>query len=145
MALATAKSFIKYLNASPSPWHAVSEAATVLKANGYKELCEASTTPWSLQRGEKYFIRRHGSCLFAFAIGGKFEPKTTGRFAMIGAHTDSPCIRIKPVSKIERTKFLQIGVECYGGGTWPTWLDRDLRMAGRVNYRGLTIYLSTFL
>lgn len=127
MANTRAKAFLKYLNASPSPWHAVTESANILKAQGYKELNEASSEQWKLQRGSKYFIRRHGSCLFAFAIGGKFNPSTNARFSMIGAHTDSPCIRIKPVSKIERSKFLQIGVECYGGGTWPTWLDRDLR------------------
>lgn len=135
MALPTAKKFLKYLNASPSPWHAVNEAANILKSSGYQELKEASTQPWNLQKNGKYFVRRHGSALWAFAIGGKFEPATTGRFSMIGAHTDSPCIRIKPVSKIEKNKFLQIGVECYGGGTWPTWFDRDLRLAGRVNYR----------
>ncbi|KKY14284.1 putative aspartyl aminopeptidase [Phaeomoniella chlamydospora] len=110
---AAAEGFLEYVNASPTPFHAEKE-------------------PWSstCKPGGKYVLTRNGSTIVAFAVGKKWRPGNP--VSMIGAHTDSPTLRLKPVSKKEGSGFLQVGVETYGGGLWHTWFDRDLGLAGRV-------------
>ncbi|KAI9845865.1 MAG: hypothetical protein M1838_001520 [Thelocarpon superellum] len=126
----SAKDFLSFVNASPTPFHAVDSARKQLIDADFQEIRERD--PWSqvVQPGGKYYLTRNGSSIVAFAVGKKW--KAGNPIAMIGAHTDSPCLRIKPVSKKQNDGFLQVGVETYGGGLWHTWFDRDLSIAGRV-------------
>ncbi|KAF2399527.1 aspartyl aminopeptidase [Trichodelitschia bisporula] len=125
-----AEGFLDFVDASPTPFHAVRSAKAILDEAGFKQIKERDAWSSSLVPGGKYYLTRNASSIVAFAIGSKW--KAGNPIAMIGAHTDSPCLRIKPVSKKESDGFIQVGVETYGGGLWHTWFDRDLSIAGRV-------------
>ncbi|BAT79327.1 hypothetical protein LR48_Vigan04g150900 [Vigna angularis] len=123
--------FIDFLNASPTAFHAVDEAKKRLKSAGFQQLSEREL--WDLQPGHKYFFTRNHSTVVAFAVGKKYV--AGNGFYIIGAHTDSPCLKLKPVSKVVKGGILEVGVQIYGGGLWHTWFDRDLTVAGRVIVR----------
>ncbi|TAQ83574.1 hypothetical protein B7494_g8110 [Chlorociboria aeruginascens] len=129
-ATARANDFIDFVNASPTPYHAVHSAIQRLTKAGFREIKERDNWSSTLQPGGKYYLTRNGSSIVAFGIGKKWD--SGNPIAMIGAHTDSPCLRVKPVSKKTGAGFLQVGVETYGGGIWHTWFDRDLSIAGRA-------------
>ncbi|XP_057820658.1 probable aspartyl aminopeptidase isoform X1 [Cryptomeria japonica] len=106
----------------------IDEAKGRLKQAGYEQLFERED--WKLQEGGKYFFTRNYSTIIAFAIGQKY---TAGNgFHIVGAHTDSPCLKLKPCSKVSKGGFLGVAVQTYGSGLWHTWFDRDLTVAGRV-------------
>ncbi|KAL7664965.1 aspartyl aminopeptidase [[Candida] zeylanoides] len=128
-ALECAQDFVDYVNASPTPYHAVKNVKTMLSKAGFIELMEAAKWP-NLARSDKYFVTRNASSLIAFTIGAKYE--AGDGVSIVGAHTDSPCLRLKPVSKKTSEGFIQIGVEQYGGLIAHSWFDRDLSIAGRV-------------
>ncbi|RZC70028.1 hypothetical protein C5167_033162 [Papaver somniferum] len=124
---------INFLNASPTAFHAhvSDEAKRLLKKAGFEQISERQD--WKLQVGKKYFFTRNYSSIVAFAIGKKFV--AGNGFHIVGAHTDSPCLKLKPVSKVTKAGFLEVGVQTYGGGLWHTWFDRDLTVAGRLIIR----------
>ncbi|KAK9456789.1 peptidase M18 [Dipodascopsis uninucleata] len=125
-----ANDFVQFVNASPSPYHVVENLRAMLEKYGFTELSEKTSWEGLVRPGGKYYVRRNGSSIVAFGVGGKW--KSGGPLAMAGAHTDSPCLKIKPLSKTSSDGYTQVGVELYGGGIWHTWFDRDLSVAGRV-------------
>lgn len=120
--------FINFLNKSPTAFHVVESSKKLLKEAGFSEL--KMSEPWKVAPHGKYFVTKNESALVAFSVGGKYV--NGNGFAVVGAHTDSPCLKLKLVSKKGKQGYLQCGVECYGGGIWHTWFDRDLSVAGRV-------------
>ncbi|KAF5531476.1 aspartyl aminopeptidase [Fusarium mexicanum] len=122
--------FIEFVNESPTPYHAVQSASARFEKAGFKLIRERDSWASTLRPGGKYYLTRNASTIVAFTIGRKWRPGNP--VAIIGAHTDSPCLRLKPVSKKSNVGYLQIGVETYGGGIWTSWFDRDLSIAGRV-------------
>jgi len=122
---------LNYIDASPSPWHAVSTTVEALELYGFEELDEQN--PWQLENNGKYYIVRDQSSIIAFITGDK-APSESG-YRIIGAHTDSPGLRIKPRPISESGPWLRLGVEVYGGPTLATFADRDLSLAGRVSVK----------
>ncbi|PSR89506.1 Aspartyl aminopeptidase [Actinidia chinensis var. chinensis] len=102
---------IDFLNASPTAFHAVDEAKKRLRSAGYEQVSERED--WKLEAGKKYFFTRNHSTIVAFAIGKKYV--TGNGFHVIGAHTDSPCLKLKPVSKAELNKVVSDNVPVESG------------------------------
>jgi len=126
--VALGESFIKFINSSRTAFHAVETTKNKLSSLGFQELSEKN--PWTVNPGGKYWFTRNQSSIVAFTIGQKW--KNGNGFNMVGAHTDSPCLKVKPQSNKSNYGYLQVGVETYGGGLWYTWFDRDLTVGGRV-------------
>lgn len=122
-----------FLRASPTAFHATQNLAVQLQQAGFTHLREADA--WSLVPGERYFLTRNDSALIAFIYGQ--TPLLESGIRMLGAHTDSPCLKVKPRAELTRCGYYQLGVEVYGGALLAPWFDRDLSMAGRVSYRDL--------
>jgi aspartyl aminopeptidase len=119
-----------FLGSSPTPFHAAANLAAMLSDAGFEELDEKQQ--WQLEQGGKYFILRNGSSIAAWVVGE--SPVEESGINMVGAHTDSPCLRVKPDPELLRQGVYQLGVEVYGGALLNPWFDRDLSIAGRVTY-----------
>ena len=119
---------LEYIDAAPTPFHAVAETIQRLKAHSYRLLDEAEL--WDVSAGDKVYLVRGGGSLAAFHMGG--APTSEAGFHLVGAHSDSPNLRVKPNPELTHAGYGQLGVEPYGGVLLHTWLDRDLSLAGRV-------------
>ena len=124
------KGLLSFLDASPTPFHVVKNQIKLLEKNNFQPLSEAES--WSLVPGQKYYVSRNSSALIAF-VYGKQDITMTG-VRMFAAHTDSPCLKVKPNPEIVSQSYLKLGVEVYGGALLNPWFDRDLSLAGRVVY-----------
>lgn len=118
--------FLEFLGASPTPFHAVANMARRLETAGFIRLREQES--WDLEVNQRYYVVRNGSSLVAFCNTG--DPGQGIR--LVGAHTDSPCLKIKPQPERVRRGYFQVLAEPYGGVLLNPWFDRDLSIAGRV-------------
>ena len=121
---------ITFLAGAPSPYHAVASAAERLEKAGFRQVAE--TAAWDGTHGGKYVLR--GGAIIAWYVPEGAEPSTP--FRIVGAHTDSPNLRVKPMPDTGSQGWRQIAVEIYGGTLLNTWLDRDLGLSGRLTLRG---------
>ena len=122
---------LDYLDASPTPWHAVATAEAHLTAAGFQRLEE--TARWQLAAGGRYYVTRGESSLIAFVVGQ--GPLAEAGFRIVGAHTDSPGLRLKPRPGLNGDGLWRLAMEVYGGPILATFADRDLSLAGRVVVR----------
>lgn len=122
---------MRFLDASPTPFHAVAYIADQLLASGFEELDEREM--WRLEANRSYFVRRNQASLFLFRTPHKMG--TTSAVRLTCAHTDSPALRLKPNPSVFREGMHLLNVEVYGSPLLNSWLDRDLGYAGLLVFR----------
>jgi aspartyl aminopeptidase len=115
-----------FLDASPTPFHATENMAGMFENAGFIRLNELSK--WDLEINQKYYLTRNDSSIIAFTYPG------AKNYLLVGAHTDSPNLKLKPNPIIKEHGVVKFGVEPYGGILLNPWFDRDLSLAGRVSY-----------
>lgn len=119
---------ISFIDASPTPFHAVEWMAKTLECRGFTRLEEDEK--WELEDGQDYYVTRNDSSIIAFS----YPPCSEKGYTIVGAHTDSPHLRLKPNPLTTSAGVKRLGVEPYGGVLLNPWFDRDLALAGRVVY-----------
>ena len=122
---------LKFLEACPTPFHATQTMQVMLEHAGFQALNERES--WDLELGGKYYVTRNDSSIAAFTLGERFQ--LDDGFRLVAAHTDSPCLKLRPQPLMVREGCLQFNVETYGGLLMNPWFDRDLGIAGRVYFR----------
>ena len=118
-----------FIGASPTAFHSVANAAKMLEAAGFSELCESGE--WQLSAGEGYYVTRNGSSLIAF----RFPEGDFNGYMMTAAHGDSPAFRIKENALLDGKDYVRFSTEKYGGMLCSSWMDRPLSVAGRITVR----------
>ncbi|MGH7666486.1 MAG: M18 family aminopeptidase [Candidatus Dormibacteria bacterium] len=124
-----ADGLIQFVNDSPTPYHACRSAAAMLEAAGFSQVDEAASWP----PGGQHYLSRGGSLV---AWASPDELPQGGGFRLVGAHTDSPNLRVRPIPDSNEAGYRQLRMEVYGGPLLNSWLDRDLGLAGRVAVAG---------
>jgi len=127
--LDAARRLLGFCDASPSPYHACATASALLGEAGFTRLAEDAA--WPGEPGRWFVVR--GGTLIAWVTAGGHDAHDG--FRIVGAHTDSPNLRIKPQPDVVRAGVRQLGVEAYGGVLLTSWMDRDLGLSGRVAVR----------
>ena len=127
---------LEYLEKGVTPHQVVKTSAEMLKKQGFTELM--LDEPFKLEKGGKYFLSVFSTSIIAFTIGEKTTAKQ--QFHIAAAHTDHPCLHIKPKAEMQAGDYLKIDTEIYGGPIKNTWLDRPLSIAGIVALRGKNAY-----
>ena len=114
-----------------TPFHVVAHVEEELKKASFKEL--KMTQLWNVECGGSYYINHNQSAIFAFKVGK--DVKADSMIRMAAAHTDHPCLHIKPAPDVNGCGYAQVNVEVYGGAILNTWLDRPLSIAGKIAVR----------
>ena len=121
-----------------SPVQAVSACEERLEQAGFERL--EYKEAWKLAKGGKYYVNHHDTTLFAFTVGKEWGEDMAPQIRIAAAHTDFPCLRIKPAADVVSGGYAQVNVEVYGGAILNTWLDRPLGIAGRVAVRSGDVF-----
>lgn len=124
------KDLVEFISKGPTPYQICHHIGQDLTNVGYKQLFE--NQEWQLEESGRYYVIRDDSSIIAFQLGKVYQERG---FQIIGAHTDSPNLRVRANFEIKKEKYSQIAIEPYGGVLLTTWLDRDLGLAGRIMYR----------
>jgi len=132
------KQFMQFLKDSPVCFYAVKNLKSMLQESGFEQL--ALHEPWSLQENGKYFVTLWDSACIAFTIPENMKQTKAPLYRLIGAHTDQPCLRIKPCAQINQNGYCKLNAEIYGGPIFSTWLDRPLSLAGRVTLKSEDVF-----
>ena len=137
------KRLLSFLDASPVNFLAVKNLTDELQQHGYRRI-DTTETLGTVKAGDKFFVTKNDSSIYAFQIGRKALAETG--FHMICAHCDSPTFRIKPHAEIDcEGGIVKLNTEVYGGPIMSTWFDRPLTLAGRVIVKGKDVMTPTTL